>query len=435
MPEIATLRNRLSTGQANVLLDLLYGLRPGMREKQIARYLRLLNAFAAQFPAQTDIQFFSSPGRTEVGGNHTDHNAGRVLAAAVDLDTLAVVARNDEGVIRLYSEGYPASMVDLKELAVADSERYTSTSLLRGVCARYHQLGFAIGGFDAYVTSNVLKGSGLSSSASFELLITVILNHLYNADQVDKIHNAQIGQYAENNYFGKPCGLMDQTAIAVGGFCTIDFKDFANPVVKKVGADASSAFDFAVSGFSLVIVDTGGDHAGLNEDYAALEHEMKSVARALGGKVLREFSKEQVLANIATLRSQVNDRAILRALHFYDDDQRVVDEVAALESNDFGRFLGLIIESGNSSWMLCQNCLLNKHFEQQGITIGLAVSANILKGRGAWRVHGGGFAGTIQAFVPNDLVETYVTQLRAIFGPASCHQLIVRPVGATHLEI
>jgi galactokinase len=429
MSEIATLRHRISAGQANTLFDSLYGIRSGMREKQIARYLRLLDAFAAQFPAQTDAQFFSSPGRTEVGGNHTDHNAGRVLAAAVDLDTLAVAAPNSDGVIRLYSEGYPASMVDLKELAAADGEKYTSISVLRGVCARYQQLGLAIGGFDAYASSNVLKGSGLSSSASFELLVAAILNHFYNADAVDAIRNAQISQYAENNYFGKPCGLMDQTAIAVGGFCTIDFGDFANPVVKKV------PFDFAASGFSLVIVDTGGDHADLSDDYAAAASEMKAVAGVLGGKVLREFSKAQVLENAAMLRSRVNDRAILRAIHFYDDDQRVVEEVAALEANDFGRFLNLVIESGSSSWRLLQNCMLVRDFAHQGVTLGLAVSEAILKGRGAWRVHGGGFAGTIQAFVPNDWVDAYMAQLRGIFGPESCHQLMIRPMGATHLEI
>ncbi len=439
MPDIQTLRQRLTTGQANALLDNLYGSRAGMRERQIARYLDLLDRFAAQFPeadlaaAQTEVEFFSAPGRTEVGGNHTDHNAGRVLAAAVNLDTLAVVARRASGVIRLYSEGYPPSVVDLSQLEVVESEKYTSTALLRGVCARYQQLGLAIGGFDAYVSSEVLKGSGLSSSASFEVLVASILNHLYNHDQVDAIRSAQIGQYAENQYFGKPCGLMDQTAIAVGGFCTIDFKDFANPVVRKVGAD--SAFDFAATGYALVIVDTGGNHADLTGDYAAMANEMKAVARALGGSVLREFSKERLLAEAPALRSRVKDRAILRALHFYDDDQRVVEEVQALEANRFDRFLQLVIESGNSSWMLGQNCMLTRTPEEQGLTLGLAVSANLLKGRGAWRVHGGGFAGTIQAFAPDDLVEAYVAQMRALFGEQSCHLLMIRPLGATHLDL
>jgi galactokinase len=429
MPDLSILSQRIASGQTAPLFDQLYGLRPGIREAQAARYLRLLEAFRTQFPTHTQAEFYSSPGRTEVGGNHTDHNAGRVLAAAVDLDTLAVAAPNADGVVRIYSEGYSPSLVRLDALAADPAEAYTSSALVRGVCARYQQLGLALGGFDAVVTSNVLKGSGLSSSASFELLVAVILNHLYNADAVDAIRNAQIGQFAENHYFGKPCGLMDQTAIAVGGFCTIDFADFDHPLVRKVD------FDFAASGYALVIVDTGGDHADLNDDYTALEHEMKAVARAFGGEVLRPFSKARLLAEIPMLRTQVNDRAILRALHFFDDDQRVVEQVAALETGRFDDFLRLIIESGESSWMLCQNCLLNKHFEQQGITIGLAASANLLRGSGAWRVHGGGFAGTIQAFVPATLADPYLTCLRDIFGPDSCHRLIVRPVGATPLVV
>jgi len=429
MPNIETLRQMLANGQVNGNFSQLYGRRPGVKEKQLTRYLGLLDRFAAQFPHHQEVEFFSAPGRTEVGGNHTDHNGGRVLAAAVDLDTLAMVARNNEGVVRIHSEGYPTSIVKLDDLDVVESEKYSSTALARGVCARFKQLGYAIGGFDASLISNVLKGSGLSSSAAFEVLVGAILNHLYNANQIDAILNAQISQYSENNYFGKPCGLMDQTSIAVGGFCTIDFQDFANPIVKKVD------FDFAASGFSMVIVDTGGNHADLNEDYEALEREMKDVARAFGGQVLREFSKERVLSQIHFLRTKVNDRAILRAIHFYDDDQRVVSQVDALEKNDFQRFLGLIIESGYSSWMLCQNCLLNQHFEEQGITVGLAVSENLLKGRGAWRVHGGGFAGTIQAFVPADLLETYLSQMSAIFGAEACHELMIRPVGATRVTV
>ncbi len=429
MTKIETLRQILTTGQVAGNFGQLYGQRPGIVQRQIFRYRGLLGRFSAQFPQYDEAEFFSASGRTEVGGNHTDHNGGRVLAAAVDLDTLAVVAPNNDRVVRIHSEGYPTSIVKLDELKPVESERYTSAALVRGVCARFKQLRHAIGGFDATLTSNVLKGSGLSSSASFEVLVAVVLDNLYNHNRIGVMESAQIGQFAENNYFGKPCGLMDQTAIAVGGFCTIDFQDFNRPLLRKVN------FDFASSGYSIVIVDTGGNHADLTADYEAVEREMKDVARAFGGGVLREFSKDRLLREISFLRTRVNDRAILRAIHFYDDDQRVLGQVNALEHNDFQRFLGLIIESGYSSWMLCQNCVPSQHPEEQGLTLGLTVSQNILKGRGAWRVHGGGFAGTIQAFVPIGLVETYLSQMRAIFGPDACHELMVRPLGATRVTL
>ena len=429
MAKAARILEALNTEKAEKALTKLYGSKPAGLRRQRQRYADLIESFTSLFPGKDDIQMFSTPGRTEVGGNHTDHNAGRVLAAAVDLDAIAAVAKNEAGIIRVQSEGYPQSIINISELSVVEGEKYTSSALVRGVCARMKQLGYNIGGFDAYVTSNVLKGSGLSSSAAFEVLVATLLNHLYNDDKIDDISVAQISQYAENNYFGKPCGLMDQTTCAVGGFVTIDFKDFKNPVVKKV------AFDFAASGFSMVIVDTGGNHADLNDDYAALEHEMKDVARAFGGRVLRQFSQEKVLNDIPYLRSKVSDRAILRALHFYGDDQRVVDQVEALEKNDFNRFLNLVIESGYSSWMLCQNCYSNKHIEEQGISVALAVSENLLKGRGAWRVHGGGFAGTIQAFVPGDLLGRYIDRLRSIFGENSCHELMIRPAGTTRVTI
>jgi galactokinase len=340
-----------------------------------------------------------------------------------------VVARVEGRIIKVKSEGYPEDIVDLDELAPKENERYTSAALIRGVCARMKDLGYKIGGFEAYTTSNVLKGSGLSSSAAFEVLIVSILNHLYNNRVIDDVLNAQIAQYAENNFFGKPCGLMDQTTCSVGGFVTIDFKDFKNPIVEKVN------FDFASSGFSMVIVDTGGNHADLNEDYTALEHEMKELARAFGGEVLREFSLEKVLENIDFLRTKVNDRAILRAIHFYGDDDRVVQQVKALETSNFDKFLELIIESGYSSWMLCQNCYSHKLIEEQGLSIALAVSENLLKDKGAWRVHGGGFAGTIQVFIPNNMVDNYLSVMRKIFGEKAYHELIIRPVGNVKLDI
>lgn len=428
MANINNIIDAINNGSVDTMFEKLYGKKAGVSDKQKKRYLDSVDCFTQIYPGRVSVHLFSTPGRTEVGGNHTDHNAGRVLAAAVDLDVIAVVAPNTEGIIRVKSEGYPQDIVNISELQPIENEKYTSAALIRGVCARLKELGYRINGFDAYTTSNVLKGSGLSSSAAFEVLIVTILNHLYNDGVIDDVLNAQIAQYAENNFFGKPCGLMDQTTCSVGGFVTIDFLDFNNPIVKKVD------FDFSTCGFSMVIVDTGGNHADLNEDYTALEHEMKEVARAFGGQVLREFSSQKVLDNIAYLRTKVNDRAILRALHFYGDDQRVVDQVNALRTADFQTFLNLIIESGYSSWMLCQNCYSHKNIEEQGVSIALQVTENILKGKGGWRVHGGGFAGTIQSFVPNDYVEEYLGAMQSIFGEKSCYELIIRPCGTISLE-
>jgi galactokinase len=287
-------------------------------------------------------------------------------------------------------------------------------------------LGYAVGGFEAVITSRVPKGSGLSSSAAYEVLIATILDHLYNQDRLDPVLKAQICQYAENNFFGKPCGLMDQTTCAVGGFVTIDFKYFDRPLVKKVD------FDFSDKGYTLVIVDTGGSHADLNEDYAAIKNEMQSVAQALGGKWLRDFSLEQVLQAFPRLRGKVSDRALLRAMHFYMDDQRVVEQVQALEANDMHHFLQLVNESGASSWKLLQNCYTPADIQEQGITLGLALSQVLLQGsHGAYRVHGGGFAGTIQVFVPEARLAHYLAEVRAVFGKHACQALQIRSLGAT----
>lgn len=428
MPQPQKVIDAINKGRADALFSTLYGSGPERLKKQRERYVRVIREFQRLYPERTDVDLFSTPGRTEVGGNHTDHNGGRVLAAAVDLDVLAAAAPNGSSIIRLQSEGYPLIELDTAELSPMESEKYTSAGLIRGVAARMRELGFAVGGFDAYVTSDVLKGSGLSSSAAFEVEIATILSNFFNGGSLDDILNAQISQYSENNYFGKPCGLMDQTTCAVGGLVTIDFKDFTHPIVEKVD------FDFSQSGYVMAIVDTGGSHADLNDDYAALEHEMKSVARAFGGQVLREFSAEKVLKKIAFLRGAVSDRAILRALHFYSDDRRVVEQVSALRSGDFEKFLWLITDSGYSSWMLCQNCYSCKAVHEQGVSVALAVSESILRGRGAWRVHGGGFAGTIQAFVPESLSGRYVEAMQAIFGAGSCHELMIRPKGTMKIE-
>ncbi|NLE45525.1 MAG: galactokinase [Chloroflexi bacterium] len=426
---MSELADSVRSGQADSALAELYGSDVAMLGFQRRRYTDLLEGFAQKFPGTEGAELFSVPGRTEVGGNHTDHNAGRILAGAVDLDIAAVAARNPDGLIRVRTDQYPDVDVRIDEPGVVESEQFTPASLARGVCARMQQLGYKVGGFDACTQSTVPEGSGLSSSAAFEVLVAAILNYQYNDAAIDPVTIAQIAQFSENEYFGKPCGLMDQTTCSVGGLVTIDFEDFAKPIVEKVD------YDFAASGYSVVIVNTGGSHADLHHDYIALEHEMKSVARALGGDVLRRFSRGAVMANLPSLRTQVSDRAILRAFHFYDDDQRVVDQVAALREGDFDRFLELIIESGISSWMLCQNCYSCSVVHEQGISIALAVSEDILKGRGAWRVHGGGFAGTIQAFVPAALLSTYIERQQAIFGADACHQLMIRPVGATQLIV
>lgn len=418
---------KINNGDNNVFREL-YGKDPAELKRNSKRYLDLLNMFTAE-GGEKDCEFFTSPGRTEIGGNHTDHNYGRVLAGAVNLDNVCVAAKNNSNIIRIISEGYPRFEVELSRLKPDNHEQYTSAALVRGICSRLTELGYNIGGFDACIDGGVPKGSGLSSSASFEVLIGAILSQLFNDGSIDPIENAIIGQYSENNYFGKPCGLMDQTACAMGGLITIDFKDPSKPIVKKVN------FDFVATGFSLVITDTGGNHADLNDEYASLPTDMKAVARELGAKVLREVTLEQVIEIAPKIRSRVGDRAILRAIHFQGDNQRVVEQVAALERNDFKAFLGMVIDSGFSSYMYNQNIYPVNNVKEQGVSLALALSELVLKGEGAWRVHGGGFAGTIQAFVPQKLLEKYVSTLEHIYGKGSCHILFIRQQGAGKVDL
>ena len=425
MPALSDLIETVRDGGADHRLAALHG-ETGL-PRQRARCAGLLERLNALCPGDREAAVFSAPGRTEVGGNHTDHNGGRVLAAAVNLDAIAAAARREDGIIRLQSEGYGESLVDTHQLAQVDEEQGTVAGLVRGVCAGLAARRHRIGGFDACVTSDVLKGSGLSSSAAFEVLVGAILNGLYNDGGVAPIAVAQIGQYAENVYFGKPCGLMDQTASSLGGFVTIDFRDASRPVVQQV------AFDFAGSGHALVIVDTGGDHADLTPEYAAVRGEMQAVAAALGGQVLRDVSEEHALTNLPALRAQAGDRAILRAFHFFEDDRRVAMQAAALEAGQFDRFLALVIESGRGSWMLLQNCYPPRSTRVQGVTLALALSERLLGGRGAWRVHGGGFAGTIQAFVPRELLPGYLAEMGSVFGQDACHELSVRQAGAVRV--
>ena len=422
--------NKKIQGGINPVFQELYGFDEKVLKEQADRYASLMEEFEKIYGTD-DVALFSSPGRTEIGGNHTDHNYGRVLAGAVNLDNIAVAAQNKLNLIRIKSAGYPEFQVDLSDLSIDEAKFYTSEALVKGICAKMKDNGYKVGGFDACIEGRVPKGSGLSSSASFEVLIGAIINALFNGGKMSAVENAIIGQWSENNYFGKPCGLMDQTACSVGGLITIDFKDPANPVVKEVG------FDFVSTGFSLVITDVGGGHddPASQAEYASLPTEMKSVAAQLGAKVLREVSLEQIVEKIPEIREKTGDRAILRAYHFQGDNQRVADQVAALENNDFGAFLKMVVESGYSSYMYNQNIFDVVHKDEQVVSLALALSEMILKGSGAWRVHGGGFGGTIQAFVPQDKLGEYVKTLEHVYGKGSCHKLFIRSKGSVKLDL
>lgn len=396
-------------------------------EAQYARYAAVIDAFSELFSGERDIRLFSAPGRTEVGGNHTDHNHGRVLAAGINLDAIAAAAKNDDNVVRVKSEGYPMDVVDLSDLSVQPSELGHSPALVRGVCQGFLNYGYKIGGFDAATASRVLSGSGLSSSAAYEVLVGTMLNYLYNDSKVDAVTIAKIAQYAENEYFGKPCGLMDQTACSVGSFVTIDFNDPQNPEIEEV------KFDFAACAHALCIVDTKGSHSDLTDEYAYIREEMESVAQYFGKKVLREVPEAEFYGEIASVRKRVGDRAVLRAMHFYADNARVLKEVDALRAGDFEAFKQYILESGNSSYMYNQNVFSVKKPQEQPVSLALAISQRVLAGRGAWRVHGGGFAGTIQAFVPLDLLDTYKSEIERVFGADACYVLSIRPVGGAEI--
>ena len=403
---------------------------PAQYDEQYERFLDVLSDFGEYFDknGEREVSLFSAPGRTEVCGNHTDHNHGRVLAAGISLDAIAVASKNDTGIVSIKSKGYPMDVISCDALDVDENNFGKSSELIRGILSRFKQLGYHIGGFDATTASKVLSGSGLSSSAAFEVLVCTILNHLYNDGKIDPVTIAQISQYAENVYFGKPCGLLDQMACSVGGFVTIDFNDPSKPIIKKVD------FDFASCGHSLCIVDTKGDHSDLTDEYAAVRAEMEAVAAFFGKKVLRELDKKTVIENAAEIRAAVNDRAVLRAIHFFNDDERVVKEVEALENGNFELFKKLTIESGLSSYLYNQNVYACCSPLSQPLSLALAVSEEILKGKGAWRVHGGGFAGTIQAFVPDELLDEYKNTMNSIFGADACYVLSIRPMGGAKLD-
>ncbi|MBE6688436.1 MAG: galactokinase [Ruminococcaceae bacterium] len=389
------------------------------------RFLGAIDEFASLYGQDREISMFSVSGRSEISGNHTDHNHGRVIAASVSLDIIAIAAKSDSNIVRIKSEGFNQDVVDISELDPDKIRKFNSGAIIAGVCRGFLNEGFSIGGYDAYTTSNVLKGSGISSSAAFEDMVGTILNHFYNDGKVDFITLSKISQYAENVFFGKPCGLMDQIACAAGGFVTIDFEDTKNPVVKRLD------FDLSAAGYSLCIVNTGGNHANLNDDYASIPAEMKSVAAAFGKDVLRGLTTEDIFSKAAQLRETVGDRAIMRAVHFINENNRVAAQVECLERGDLDGFFEGVKASGLSSFCYLQNIFTTKNVSEQGLSLALCLCEKLLSGKkAAWRVHGGGFAGTVQAFVPNEYVAQFKEAQEKVFGEGACHVLLVRPEGA-----
>ena len=393
-----------------------------------ARCAEVLAGFAKTFESQPEA-LFSAPGRTEVGGNHTDHQHGRVLAAAVDLDILAAAAPNQSGMIRVQSQGYPLIVVDLGELTPKTEEQNTSAALIRGVAARIAAMGCPLqsAGLDVYMTSTVPGGSGLSSSAAFEVLIGTMLNDLFWDGKCTPVEIAQIGQYAENVFFGKPCGLMDQTASSVGGVVAIDFADTAHPVVEQI------SLDLHANGYALCILNSGAGHADLTSEYAAITNELKAVCRCFGKEVLREVPEEDFLPALPEVRKAAGDRAANRAFHIYAENRRAEAEGQALRDGDFDRFLALVRDSGRSSAMYLQNVIPTGQTAAQELMVTIALCESILAGRGAVRVHGGGFGGTAQAFVPLDMLDTFKEKTEAALGQGSCHVVMIRPVGGVRL--
>lgn len=393
-----------------------------------ARKQQLDANFAAAFGGVPE-RYFSAPGRTEIGGNHTDHQRGRVLAGAVNLDTQAAVRCNQTNVIRILSSGYPLCQVDLDVLTPVPEETNSTPALIRGVAARFCQLGCQVQGFDAYVESTVLPGSGLSSSAAFEVLVGTIINHLFYDGQVSQPQIAMIGQYAENVFFGKPCGLMDQTASAVGGMVTIDFAQKDAPDIQPVD------FDFASCGHALCIIDSGADHADLTDEYAAVTQEFKALCAYFGKEVLTQIPEEDFYAAIPELRKACGDRAVMRGIHEYAENKRVTQQVAALRSGNFREFLRLIKESGYSSYMYLQNVIPAGYVQHQDMAVALGLCEHYLQGEGAYRVHGGGFAGTVQAFVPVERLEAFRAGIDGALGAGACHVLTIRPQGGVEMEV
>ena len=418
------LKQSILDGKFDKEFIMLYGETDIARE----RYCEAVDEFVSLYGQRDNVRLFSAPGRTEIGGNHTDHQHGLVLAGSVNLDVIAVVSANNNGIIRIKSKGYHMDEINTDNLEKVESETGRSRSLVRGVLAAFKNGGYNVGGFDAYTTSNVLKGSGLSSSAAFEVLVSNIVNGLYNEHSVDAINIAKYSQFAEREYFGKPCGLLDQMASSVGGFTYADFNDPQNPVVEKISLDLNK------SGHTLCVIDTGGNHANLTQDYADITLECKAVSECLGVQFLRDANEDEFYKNIADIRSKCGDRAVLRAMHIFNENRRVLTQKSALRRGDFNTFFVCVKRSGESSYDLLQNVYSPSNPKEQAISLALALTKQFLNGRGAYRVHGGGFAGTIQCYIPNGMFDAYKQMIEAVFGENSCVKLFVRPVGGYELK-
>ena len=417
------LLNYVKEGNLNAKLADIYGEENVSSQKE--RYCEAISEFLSIY-GEREVSIFSVPGRSEISGNHTDHNHGKVLAGSINLDIIAIASKTDDGLIRIKSKGFDEDKIDTNTYTEPnESDFFKSGALIAGMAKAFTNAGYNKGGYIAYTTSNVFKGSGLSSSAAFEVMVGNILNYFYNDGAVDNVEIAKMAQFSENVFFGKPCGLMDQMACAVGGFVYIDFEDTKNPIIEKIDFNLSGA------GYALCIVNTGGNHADLNDDYASVPAEMKAVAKELGCEYLRQTSLGEVMANVKELREKVGDRAILRAYHFFNENARVTAQASYLKENDVESFLEFVIKSGNSSFKFLQNVYTTKNVGEQGLSLALAITENILCDTGAaWRVHGGGFAGTIQAFVPFEQVSAYKEEIDSALGDGACHILRIRPYGA-----
>ncbi len=421
---ITEVKANIKNGAYDNSFSMLYGDVSAAR----ARYLKACESFDGIFGGKENIRLFSAPGRTEVGGNHTDHQHGCVLAGGVNLDVIAVAAPNNDGKVRIKSEGYDMDVIDITELEKNTAEHGRASALIRGVLSRFKELGADISGFNAYTTSNVLKGSGLSSSAAFEVLVGNIVNGMFFNNKADEITIAKIGQYAEREYFGKPCGLLDQMASSLGGFTYADFFNPADPITEKINLDIHSF------GYTLCVVDTGGNHANLTQDYADITVECKEISNKLGVDFLRDADQNRFYNSIAELRRACGDRAVLRAFHFFNENDRVEKQKAALKAGDFEGFLKLVNESGESSYDYLQNLYSNSAVSEQGLPLAIALTKKFLNGKGACRVHGGGFAGTIQCYIPSELLADYKKTIEAVFGENSCCVLNIRPVGGYEIK-
>ncbi len=421
---ISEIKNNILNGKYDKDFILLYG----ESENAKKRFTAACEEFKKLYPVSKDIRIFTASGRTEIGGNHTDHQHGSVLAGGVNLDVIAIVSENDDNIIRIKSEGYKMDKVSADELCKNACEEGKAIALIRGVCSKFNDMGYKISGFNAYTTSNVLKGSGLSSSAAFEVLIGNIINGLFAENEVSAIEIAKIGQFAEREYFGKPCGLLDQMASSLGGFTYADFNDPANPITETIDLDINNY------GYTLCVVDTGGNHADLTEDYADITIECKQISNALGVDFLRDANTDKFYSSIASLRKEFGDRAVLRAFHFLNEHERVLKQRDCLKSEDFESFLKLVNQSGESSFDYLQNLYSTSNVKEQGLSLAIALTKKFLNGKGACRVHGGGFAGTIQCYIPTNMLSDYKQMIEAVFGDGSCCVLRIRPVGGYEIK-